>query len=286
MSADDQTLSALQGDRQLDESMSNEIKLFSDGITETLKRQLEKYLTGILSAPTPALFEATKYAPLNNMAAEGTLGMVDAQLRRAPNAQIDLISAKVKSIKNGTVQWVRSQSPEIRRKIVRSAVKQKRTAMLEQKQRKAHVLHVLNQRLYEAVQKQAIKKTREMEKEVSPFIEKGENLTIDDMEEKYPDIEPDVANRASQMCSDPSSITGLDLSHLWFDEDKCQWDLYCGSVCDVKVSKRKNKQKETIITHTYTIEYWLPGCPEDSHKSLLTLTQLVADVILGDLVFT
>ncbi len=266
--------------------MSEEIKLFSDGITELLKRQLEKYLTGALSAPTPALFQATENAPLNNMGAEGTLGMVDAQLRRAPNAQIDLISAKVKSIKNHTVQWVRYQSPKTRRQIVRSAVSQRRTVMLEQMRRKKHVLHVLNQRLYEAVQKQAIKKTREMEKEVSPFIEKGQNLTTDDIEEKYPEIEPDVANRASQMCSNPNSIKGLDLSHLWFDEDNCQWDLYCGSVCDLKVSKRKNKQKETVTTYTYTIEYWLPGCPEDSHKSLLTLTQLVADVILGDLVFT
>ena len=61
-------------------------------------------------------------------------------------------------------------------------------------------LHILNQQLYKAVQKQAIKKTRETEKEVSPFIEKGENMTTDDIEEKYQDIEPNVANRASQMC--------------------------------------------------------------------------------------
>ncbi len=137
-------------------------------------------------------------------------------------------------------------------------------------------------------------KTKGTEKVVNKFVSKGENLTTEDIEREYPSFDPEITDRITpeitdqitQMCHQPSSIEGSDLSHLWFDKEKCVWDLYCGSICDVKKTTKKNKQKETVTTYTYTIEYWLPGCPEDSHKCLLTLTQLVTDLILGDLVFT
>ncbi len=285
MPPDDPTLIALQDDGQIDDALSNEIKLFSDGILDTLKRQLEKYLTGALSVPTPALLKATENAPLNNIPSERTLGMVDAHLKRAPNAQIDLISAKVKCAKNRTMQWLGSHTTEMQRKIIRSAVRQRRGVMLERNRRKVQIMHTLNQRLYEVVQKQETKKTKDTEKVVSTLVAKGENLSTDDIEQEYPSIDSEIADRVMEICRQPDSIKGHDLSHLWFDKDKCQWDLYCGSICDLKKTTKK-KQKQTITICTYTIEYWLPGCPEDSHKSLLTLTQLATDLILGDLVFT
>ncbi len=149
--------------------------------------------------------------------------------------------------------------------------------MLEQKQRKQQVLHTLNQRLYENVRKQANKETREAEKKVSTFVGKGADLTANDIEQEFPSIDSEITNLAVTICHEPSSVKGHELSHLWFDMDKCQWDLYCGSICAFKSTKKTQK---------YTIEYWLPGCPEDSHKTPLTVTQLVSDLILGDLVFT
>ncbi len=279
MPADDATLKALQGDHQTDDKMSEEIKLFCDGISDTLKSQLAKYLTGTLSVTTPALMEATKNAPLHNMASERSLGMVDAQLRRAPNAHVDLISAKVKCTKNRTMQWLGNQSPEMQRKIVRSAVRQRRSVMLEQKERKKSVLRTLNQRLYEAVQKQEMKKTKAMEKVVAKLVDKGQELTTTDIDQEFPTTDPELVNLIVEICHEPNSVRGHDLSHLWFDRDNCTWDLYDGSICGFK----KNKY---IHSSNYTIEYWLPDCPEDSHKALLTVTQLVTDIILGDLVFT
>ncbi len=281
---DDQTLRALQGDGLIDQPMTNEIKQMCDGITDTLKSQLGKYLTGTLSVPTPALLEATENAPVHNMFPERILGMTDAELKRAPNASIDLVSAKIRCKVNGTMPWVGTMTQQMQRKLVRSAVHQRRVAMVEQKQRKQRILHTLNQRLYEVIQKQAKKETTEMEKMVSKLIVKGTSLTTDDVEqqfprEQFPSIDADMVSLIIKICHQPISVKGEDLSHLWFDKDKCQWDLYCGSICKYKKTPKQENCK-------YEIEYWLPGCPEDSHKILLSVKAFIADIILGDLVLT
>ena len=68
------------------------------------------------------MLHQTQSAPVHNIAAEQTLGMVDAQLRRAHNATIGLIDGKVKFKRNETLQWLDSKSESIHNQIVAFSV--------------------------------------------------------------------------------------------------------------------------------------------------------------------
>ncbi len=144
---DDETLYVLQHD--CPNNLNDAIVAFSTGFAETLTRQLQRYLTGELSVPTPRMFEKTENAPVHNMESERTLGMVDAHMRRAPNAQINVISAKVKCIKNNTMGWLCSMPPGEQRKVIRSAIRQRHGVTQQLKKRKARNIEIAKQRLYE-----------------------------------------------------------------------------------------------------------------------------------------
>ena len=57
--------------------------------------------------------------------------MVDAQLRRAPNATIGFIDGKVKFKKNETLQWLDSKSESIQKQIVAFSVTEGREVIKE-----------------------------------------------------------------------------------------------------------------------------------------------------------
>ncbi len=269
----DKTLKALRNDCPDAQAFASDIQAYSAGFTETLARQLGRYLTGVLSVPTLEMFERTKNAPIHNMEAERTLGLVDSHMRRAPNAHIDLISAKVKCTKNKTINWLCSMPADKQRKVIRSAVKQRRSIVKQQKERKEHNLKVMNQRLYEKVEKKQKKETNQAERKAAKFLAQCQKLTQSDVEMEYPSLSAETVRHTVEICHSPASIMGKEFTHLWFDNEKCKWDLYCGSVIEYT-------QKE------FTMEYWLPGCPEDSHEAFLPPKHVVADLILGDLVFT
>ncbi len=73
-----------------------------------LKRQLDNYL----SEPTSQEKKLGKARPMHIMEAERLMSMTDAQVRRAPNASMDVIEAKVKSKTNHTLQWLQSASAD------------------------------------------------------------------------------------------------------------------------------------------------------------------------------
>ena len=233
-------------------------------------------MNGNLSNPTPELLEKTENAPIHNMESERTLGMVDAHMRRAPNAKIDLIGAKVKSVKNNTVNWLSSLTPTEQRKIIRSAVHQRRKVANQLKERKQRNLNTAKQRLYELLLKKQTKQTRQMEQKVAKFVAPGNTTTVSDLENEFPTTTPHVLQLAVQLCQDPEGIIGKDCTHLWYDKVKCEMEVYCGSVFEY-TSKGKKQ--------FFTLEYWLPGCPEDTHRADLTPKQLLSDLLLGDLLF-
>ena len=270
------TLQSLLGDGVMDDSMEREVEAFITGTSEVLCRQLSKYLTGDFHNPSDKLLEETENAPIHNMESERTLGMVDAQVRRAPNARIDLISAKVKCKKNRTMDWLSGKSTESQRKLIRSAVQQRRAALTAMKQRRERNLRIMKQRLYENVQKKEKKTTRLVEAVALKFATQGKELTAAAVKSEFPSLDSEKVDQVVQICHTPSSIIGRECTHLWYDEENCKWVLYSGSILSVRGKKHIK----------FTVEYWLPDSPEDSHDSPLMIKQIVADLILGDLVFT
>ncbi len=276
LAQDDKTLQSLLGDGIMDDSMEREIEAFVAGTSEVLCRQLSKYLTGDFSNPSDKLLEETENAPIHNMESERTLGMVDAQIRRAPNAGIDLISAKVRCKKNKTMDWLSGKSVDSQRKLIRSAVQQRRAAITVMKQRRERNLRIMNQRLYENVQKKEKKQTKLVETVAAKFASQGQELTAAIVKSEFPSLDSEKVDQVVQICHAPNSIIGRECTHLWYDEENCQWDLYYGSIKSLKGRKYIK----------FIVEYWFPDSPEDSHDAVLMIKQIIADLILGDLVFT
>ncbi|KAK2144706.1 hypothetical protein NP493_4143g00002 [Ridgeia piscesae] len=85
---------------------------------ELLNRQLEPYLRGQLANPSSEVITQGESAPPHNICAEQTLGLVDHQGRRAPNATFGFIDGKVKFIKNGIATWLDDQPEEEQIKVL------------------------------------------------------------------------------------------------------------------------------------------------------------------------
>ena len=92
---------------EADSLFKETIKSLAEAFIKVLKRQLgPKYL----QEPTDSEIFITKAAPTHNMQAERIMAMTDAQHRRAPNATMHFIDAKVKVQSNHTMPWLNSLS--------------------------------------------------------------------------------------------------------------------------------------------------------------------------------
>ncbi len=281
---DDATLRALRRDCNNLVTMESDIRAYSSKFKDTLTRQLAKYLTGELSNPTPEMYANTQYADPNNIESERTLGMVDAEMRRAPNAKVDMLSGKVKYVKNDTPTWLSDKCTAEQREVMRSAVKQRKSAAKQLKARKARNIAITKQKLYELVLKKEKKKTRLAETKVAHFVKPDSNVTAPDIEREFPTASPEAVQLAIQIVQEPDSIIAKDCTHLWYDKDNCTVEVYSGNVFEYSTKKVKVKG-EVQIKGYFTMEYWLPDCPEDSHRAVLTSTELLADLLLSDLLF-
>ena len=120
----DEVLASLQS--AVDEAYTDQFQGTMDallqGCIRVLERQLADYITGDLSSPTPEMLEITKSAPVHNIASERILGLVDSQYRRAPNATIGFIDAKVKAKKNKILEWRKTKSTEEQDNLISYAI--------------------------------------------------------------------------------------------------------------------------------------------------------------------
>ncbi len=230
------------------------------------------------------MYNNTQYADPHNIVSEGTLGMVDREMRRAPNAKVDQISGKVKYVINDTEPWMSSKSSQEQRKVMRSAVKQRRTVAKLRKERKARNIAITKQRLYELVLKKQKKQTKSMEQKVAPFLKADSNVTVADIEREFPTASPESIQLAVQICRDPEGFIAKDCTHLWYDKDECRVEVYSGNVSEYSTKKVKVKG-ESQIKGYFTMEYWFPDSPEDTHSAILTTSELLADLLLSDLLF-
>ena len=102
---EDDTIRALRA-CQVSDALMATLSLLLSSCKILLERQLHEYLSGKLSRPnSDEVFQASS-APVHNIWAERCLGMVDAQIKRAPNATIAFIDAKVKCKANNTLEWL------------------------------------------------------------------------------------------------------------------------------------------------------------------------------------
>ncbi len=168
-------------------------------------------------------------------------------------------------------------SPAEQRKIIRSAVQQRKNVTKKLKERKRQNQRIAKQRLYELVLKKENKKTKEMEKRVAKFFTSDKEVTVADLESEFSSISPEVLELTAELCNDPENIIGKEFTHLWYDKEKCNVEVYIGHVLKYTAGKNGNGK--------FIMEYWFADCPDESHESVLKHKEVVSDLLLGDLLF-
>ena len=206
---------------------------------EVLERQLQPYLKGYLSNPTPEQYQQSKSAPPHNIYAEQTLGLTDHHFRRAPNATVGFIDGKVKSKKNKTMMWINEKSSEKQQQIITFAIKRAREIRIIKKQREANTIKIQDQRLRQKQQKTNQSTRKKVEKKVKSILH-GSSLMSE-----FPDLEQDKHATVELIIKDTAHLTNKYFQHIWYEEEG---DVtYCGKFLTVK-SKAK--------VPNLTVAYW------------------------------
>ena len=142
------------------------------------------------------------------MEAERIMAMTDAQMRRAPNANMDYVEAKVKAKANHTIDWLSSQSSEQELHSL-IAVKRSRVLSAQKKERRAKVEKELLNRLHQQSQKKDAAEKRKLEKRVAEMG--GMQLTEQEVAELCEPL--GMSDRVGQafvrdMLCTPNSVVG------------------------------------------------------------------------------
>lgn len=283
LNAEDEVLSSLQG--AVSETDADQFSAAMDallqGCVRVLERQLADYITGDLSSPTPQMLHITKSAPVHNIASERILGLTDSQYRRAPNATIGFIDAKVKGKKNKTLPWLKSKPLEEQDRLISYAVCRARKYQVIRKEREAQTTLDYQKRLKEKIQKKDKsfrgKVERKIEDAMANMPEDFESELLSFLE-KSDNMSKSRCQSVVQMLQDPESLVGKYIYHIWDMGD--EGDVpYCGQILELKVSKKKPAKLR--------IAYWLPEeMEEDSADSSSKISEALTDYLIGDLTFS
>ena len=104
------------------EQLLSVLKMIANATVTVLKRQLSRYLTGEFSTPTQSMQDKAVSAPVDNIWAERTLGMIDFLTRRTPNAEISFLDGKTKVKVNKSLDWLYNNTKKEQEKIVKFCI--------------------------------------------------------------------------------------------------------------------------------------------------------------------
>ncbi|XP_035824183.1 uncharacterized protein LOC101853268 [Aplysia californica] len=206
---DDETLRQLRAvPSHHAEVLPETIKKLAGAFVVLLDRQLLRYLQGPLSEPTPSLLDVTSAAPVHNMLSERTLGRLDAQFRRAPNATIGFLDGKVKWQANKTAEWLNSKPSAEQHEIVSFAISQGARNRSALKQKEQENTNVKRQRQVELAQRRD--RTDRKKVEVTDFLTTGtEGDLFCDLSEDMVHLFHSIKN------TDSAAVSGVKCTHTW-----------------------------------------------------------------------
>ena len=255
--AEDPVIIALKQDCDLNRDMLKGIQCLAGGFVEVLERQLGRYLTGDLSDVTPELLASTKSAPAHNIASGRTLGMVDAQVRRAPNAAMEFVAGKVKYASNATHKWLHQLGSVEQEKAIHTAIHRSREASRINKERSKRNVEFMMSRLQDISQKRDKKKRAKVERDVLSLLRKND-LVPADISDTFPVLEPDACNSLFTLCTDCDTMAGNLVTHIWQVDGTDQ--IFSG-----RILKKKKKK----IVPKVVISYWAQNEDEDSIQIMI-----------------
>ena len=274
----DDTINCLQAHDSSNEALMEVMARVARASQSVLRRQLERYFTGPLSELSKEMERKAASAPAHNIWAERTLGIVDAQARRAPNSSISFLDAKAKSKMNGSIDWLLRKDPKERESVVSFCVRRGGQKRLTLKERKVARERTILKRTEEKLQKRDMAACNKVSRELKRLGESGSmslsNPWFDRMSQGQKDK---FQNIICLMKEDPDSVGGIYFDHCWSDDGVDV--VWHGKI--LKVCKGKGKRPSLRVA------YWeLTEQEDDAVDCQLPLEDLLADAIFGDLVLS
>lgn len=204
---------------------------------------------------------------MHNIFAEATLGLVDSQCRRAPNASTDFIDGKVKYAKNASADWIKDQSEVYIKKLIPYVVDRALELSGTKVARRAELMKIIEKSAQELKQKRDSAGRKKTEGVVLVLV--GKEVPEGDLLEQFPQSRLEDLPDIQAAIANPKSMVGKRVLHTWSDQD--QDTVFHGLV-----------RKDAL----YSISYW--GHEESMDDCVdydIPVKQFVADIVYHDLEF-
>ncbi|XP_047136489.1 uncharacterized protein LOC124813465 [Hydra vulgaris] len=246
---------------RIDDELIAMILACLNAIEVVLNRQYKRYFSITI---TEALEKETASARLHNIDSEELMGMFSAAKGRSPNASIDYISCKLRTKKNGTIDYLDNLDDFSKKMVVQWSIQAARKKRIKTRLQHTEIRAEISKR-------QTIKRQKIDEKEKRKLEQQLTLLTISEILNLFKNLSTkQIDDLNNVMCE---RIVGRNLCHEWYDSDTAMTVLYNG-----RVEKLKKAQKDII----YTISYWTRE--ENDTEAVdyyMKKFQVVADIVSG-----
>lgn len=234
---DDQVLAALFS--KADPLLAKDtVRALAEGLLGVCDRQLAKFLS---TEFTDGELLQAKSAQSHNMQAERVMAMSDAGVRRAPNASIGFIEAKIKAKTNQSLTWLESLPAEEKDETIKYLVAKSRLMSSKKNSRQKEVEAEIVKRLEAKSQKKDAQQRNRKEKKVVALEKVESGHVTPEAVAELGDIPSGTQDALLKLFNSPKDSVGLKFLHTWFDEERDANSVYRGEIL-----KKKKKKKMHI----------------------------------------
>lgn len=241
------------------------VSLLAKCFLNVLNRQFSDYLDGELADPQPDLMTRTSSAPVHNIFCERVLGMVDAQFKRAPNATMAFVDAKVKCQVNKTMDWLVGKPSSEQESLIRFVIGYARRHTKVLRCRDSLMRQLVICRQTEGAQKRDKTDRNKLEKTIRNCLENG--LGLDD--DVFSNLLPGTKEFFCSFLQNTVDSLPLPIRHVWHVEGEDK--VFDGEVVGIET---KNKKKCCRVVYS-----------EDDIQ-VIPVTVLITDALMGDFSFS
>lgn len=201
--------------------------------------------------------------------------MVDALKRRAPNADMSFLDAKVRCQLNHTLEWLSQQPADEQQRLITFCVKQGRNVRKMRKERKRFLQEVMFGRQREKGRVVSVKERTKMNETIKMILRNGGS--IDDVVRitacDIPDEQLNKMKTLMEALNVKQPVYMLLEHEKWSKKDK---DMITWKGRVLRMRTKKEDPMPMI-----KVAYWLPGVGEESAvDSTFQFCNVICDIIL------
>jgi hypothetical protein len=246
-------------------------KVFEE-ILKVLKNQLGRYIDGEFSSHEKELGSSV---PMHNMESERILGMTDAHVRRAPNASLDYIQAKVKASNNKSLVWLNSLEGSKQADIVTFSRKQARLSSATHRSHEKSTTDEVIRRMRATAQTRDDKSRGALQRQLNSLqgtVTEEQLCSLATVP-----VNLDSLEFALGLMNTPDDMVGVKFVQKWCIEDDSEEVEWSGEVVEVKRSRPRGKKanpkkldfiinsrakEKKTTTMCYIVQIWLQTSSE------------------------